>query len=289
MTDVHAALRYHLAPVSSNALALLITAVATTEMNRRLTFGIRRRAGRARDHAGGLLAFGLALGITTLALGTLARVAPRAGRWIELTVIIAANVVAAFVFVRLRQLSLRSIEWIVFGMGLLDGTLMAALTFITNGFDSVLYWVFPALILHNALAIPIATPQIALNVIVSCCYIFGGLGDKGVSPGDRFIWSGELFDRKGGKKVGRTGGDCENTGTAPHNDSLCTASFMLAGGQIITQGLSDTAALFGGKIIPWAAITGGTGIYRNAHGSSTVAVPVDVPNQTDADFVLYLR
>ena len=57
----------------------------------------------------------------------------------------------------------------------------------------------------------------------------------------------------------------------------------------ITQGLSDTAALFGGKIIPWAAITGGTGIYRNAHGSSTVAVPVDVPNQTDADFVLYLR
>jgi hypothetical protein len=115
------------------------------------------------------------------------------------------------------------------------------------------------------------------------------LGDKGVSPGDRFIWSGELFDRKGGKKVGRTGGDCENTGTAPHNDSLCTASFMLAGGQIITQGLSDTAALFGGKIIPWAAITGGTGIYRNAHGSSTVAVPVDVPNQTDADFVLYLR
>ena len=89
--------------------------------------------------------------------------------------------------------------------------------------------------------------------------------------------------------VGRTGGDCENTGTAPHNDSLCTASFMLAGGQIITQGLSDTAALFGGKVIPWAAITGGTGIYRNAHGSSTVAVPVDVPNQTDADFVLYLR
>jgi len=115
------------------------------------------------------------------------------------------------------------------------------------------------------------------------------LGDKGASPGDRFVWSGDLFDRKGGKKVGRTGGICETTGTAPHNDSLCTASFVLAGGQIITQGLSDTADLFGGKVIPWAAIVGGTGIYRSAHGSSTIDVPVDVPNQTDADFVLYLR
>ena len=115
------------------------------------------------------------------------------------------------------------------------------------------------------------------------------LGDKGASPGDRFVWSGDLFDRKGGKKLGRTGGICETTGTAPHNDSLCTASFVLPGGQIITTGISDTADLFGGKLVPWAAITGGTGIYRNAHGSSTVVVPVDVPNQTDADFVLYLR
>jgi hypothetical protein len=115
------------------------------------------------------------------------------------------------------------------------------------------------------------------------------VGEKGASPGDRFFWSGDLFDRKGGTNVGRTGGVCETTGTAPHNDSLCTASFVLPGGQIITQGISNTADLFGGKTIPWAAITGGTGIYRNAHGYSTVNVPVDVPNQTDADFVLYLR
>jgi hypothetical protein len=115
------------------------------------------------------------------------------------------------------------------------------------------------------------------------------LGAKGPSPGDRFIWSGDLYDRKGGKQLGRTGGICETIGTAPHNDSLCTASFFLPGGQIITQGLFGTRALFGGKTVRWAAITGGTGIFRNAHGASTVNVPVDVPNQTDANFVLYLQ
>jgi hypothetical protein len=113
--------------------------------------------------------------------------------------------------------------------------------------------------------------------------------DKGPTPGDRFIWSGDLFDHKGGKKLGRTGGICETLGTAPHNDSLCTASFFLAGGQIVVQGLSDTVDVFGGKLVNWGAIVGGTGIYRGAHGSSTVVVPQDVPNLTDADFVLYLR
>jgi hypothetical protein len=114
------------------------------------------------------------------------------------------------------------------------------------------------------------------------------VGPKGDSPGDQFIWSGDLFDHKGGKKLGRTGGTCDTTGTAPHGDSLCTASFMLPGGQILTQGLSDTVALFSGETVRWAAIIGGTGIYRDAHGYSTVAVPTDVPNQTDAIFVLYL-
>jgi hypothetical protein len=115
------------------------------------------------------------------------------------------------------------------------------------------------------------------------------LGEKGESPGDRFIWSGDLFDRKGGKKVGRVGGNCETASTGADAESVCTGNFILAGGQIITQGISNTVDLFGGKTVTWAAIIGGTGIYRSAHGSSTVNVPVDVPNQTDANFVLYLR
>jgi hypothetical protein len=40
-----------------------------------------------------------------------------------------------------------------------------------------------------------------------------------------------------------------------------------------------------GETLPFA-IVGGTGIYRDARGDGTVQVPVNVPNQTDANFVL---
>ena len=36
------------------------------------------------------------------------------------------------------------------------------------------------------------------------------------------------------------------------------------------------------------AIVGGTGIYQNAGGGGTIQVPPDVPNLTDANFVLNL-
>lgn len=102
------------------------------------------------------------------------------------------------------------------------------------------------------------------------------------------MYSGDLFDHAGGTSVGHTAGQCAtfsgNATTA--GDVLCTATFVLDRGQITTQGLFDGAALFGrGQTAPWV-IVGGTGIYRNARGDGTVQVPVDVPNQTDANFTL---
>jgi hypothetical protein len=40
-----------------------------------------------------------------------------------------------------------------------------------------------------------------------------------------------------------------------------------------------------GDTVP-LSIVGGTGMYQNARGNGTVQVPPDVPNQTDANFVL---
>ena len=88
----------------ANAAALLITAVANTAANRRLTFAVSERDGLARDHAAGLVALGVALAITTTALGLLAFVAPRHGRAVELAVLIGANgaaTVARFFLLRL--------------------------------------------------------------------------------------------------------------------------------------------------------------------------------------------
>ena len=86
----------------ANFLALLVTAVGNTALNRRFTFRVRDRAHRARDHLAGLAAFGLGLGLTSGGLAVLHAVA-EPGRGLELTVLVLANLVATLLrFVVLR-------------------------------------------------------------------------------------------------------------------------------------------------------------------------------------------
>ena len=87
-------LRGALPPLPANAVALVVTAIGNTAANRRLTFGVRGRHSLVRDHAAGLLAFGLALGLTSGAAVALDVVAPGAGRLVELAVLALANVIA---------------------------------------------------------------------------------------------------------------------------------------------------------------------------------------------------
>jgi putative flippase GtrA len=92
-----------LGSVAANGIALVLTAIANTAANRRLTFGVTGRDGLARDHGAGLAAFGLAMLLTTTAATLLSRLAPGASRPVELAVIALANVVAtAGRFVLLR-------------------------------------------------------------------------------------------------------------------------------------------------------------------------------------------
>jgi len=114
------------------------------------------------------------------------------------------------------------------------------------------------------------------------------LGDKGDSPGDHYVYSGDLFDHKGGKNIGRVGGDCETLSTiAAHPETLCTVNFLLAGGEIAGVGTFNTADLFGGGKTLSFPLTAGTGVYRNIHGWGTVQVPPDVPNYADANWALH--
>jgi putative flippase GtrA len=87
-------LRGILSPVAANAVALVVTAIGNTAANRRLTFGVRGRESLARDHGAGLLAFLVALALTSAAATVLAALAPHAGRSVELVVLAIANVVA---------------------------------------------------------------------------------------------------------------------------------------------------------------------------------------------------
>jgi hypothetical protein len=61
------------------------------------------------------------------------------------------NFIALFLFVFWRKLPPGLFPWLAFTLGLLDGLFVAGLMFITEGFESIMFWVFPGLIVLNAL------------------------------------------------------------------------------------------------------------------------------------------
>ncbi len=100
---IYAGLRTFAPAAAANVTALVMTAIANTAANRRLTFGVHGSAGLARDHAAGLVALVVALALTSASLGILELLAPRRGRLLEIAVLVAANAAATFArFVLLR-------------------------------------------------------------------------------------------------------------------------------------------------------------------------------------------
>lgn len=89
---------------AANALALLVSAVANTAANRRLTFGVRGRGGMLRHQVKGLTAFLAGLALTSGSLAVLHRAAPGADSRVELLTLVAANLAATL----LRFLLLRA-------------------------------------------------------------------------------------------------------------------------------------------------------------------------------------
>jgi signal transduction histidine kinase len=82
---------------------------------------------------------------------------------------------AMVLFLVVRRFPPGLIQWFVFFFGLADGIFLGGLTVLTGGFDSILYWVYPALIIVNAASIPLATPQIMLNLILGVIFLAAGL------------------------------------------------------------------------------------------------------------------
>ena len=79
---------------AANVASLLVTAVANTAANRRLTFGISGRLHAARHQVKGLIAFGIGLVLTS---GALAALPAHTSRGLEVSVLVAANLVATVI------------------------------------------------------------------------------------------------------------------------------------------------------------------------------------------------
>ncbi|MGD0606715.1 MAG: bifunctional glycosyltransferase family 2/GtrA family protein [Streptosporangiaceae bacterium] len=82
---------------AANVISLLVTAVANTAANRRVTFGISGRANAARHQFKGLIAFGIGLALTSGALAALHAGSAQPSRGTEISVLIAANLVATVI------------------------------------------------------------------------------------------------------------------------------------------------------------------------------------------------
>ena len=82
---------------TADFLALLLTAIGNTALNRRFTFGVRGRAGAGMHQVQGLVVFGIAWAITAGSLVVLHAAAPDATHGTEIVVLTAANLVATLV------------------------------------------------------------------------------------------------------------------------------------------------------------------------------------------------
>ncbi|MFJ7168626.1 glycosyltransferase [Streptomyces globosus] len=101
---LYSLLRSGAGPQTANAAALLLSAVANTAANRRLTFGVRGRERAVRHQAQGLVVFAVGLALTSGSLAALGAATARPGHGTELAVLVTANLAATV----LRFLLLRA-------------------------------------------------------------------------------------------------------------------------------------------------------------------------------------
>ena len=87
----------------ANLLALLITAVGNTTLNRRITFGVRGVEGRWRHQLRGLVTFGIGWSLTVASLWLLHTAVSAPHQAVEITVLTIANLAATVVRFSLFQ------------------------------------------------------------------------------------------------------------------------------------------------------------------------------------------
>jgi len=106
---LYAVLRTAVSPQWANLVALLVTAIANTAVNRRVTFRVRGNHGAWRHQAQGLIVFGIGLALTSGSLALLDAISTSPPKKVELAVLVLANLLATAVrFLMLRIWVFRS-------------------------------------------------------------------------------------------------------------------------------------------------------------------------------------
>ena len=84
---------------------------------------------------------------------------------------LVASLGLAIPLLAVRRLPLAVLQWTTVTNALVDGLFLAAMTLVTGGMDSILFWLFIGLIVRNAVSVPPGFSQIFLNFATSLCYV----------------------------------------------------------------------------------------------------------------------
>ncbi len=128
------------------------------------------------------------------------------------------NVGGGIVIWGMDEVPARLVERVVYVLALVDSIFLSALTVVTGGFGSILYWLYPGLILRNAAVIPRADVQIMINVAVPGYYMLAGFLHRLLDRTDR-----ELIETTGRGAVGAGAED----GAGEPVESLVTRLLLL--------------------------------------------------------------
>lgn len=94
---------------------------------------------------------------------------------------ILLSAVLALPLFAINRLPLAVVQWTVYASALVDGLLLSAMTLITGGMDSILFWLYLGLIVRNAVSVPPGVSQLILNFAISVCYALVAVLDVTIS------------------------------------------------------------------------------------------------------------
>jgi signal transduction histidine kinase len=94
---------------------------------------------------------------------------------------LVVNLISGTILIRMETLPFTFIREVVLTTAVIDGLFWGALTMVTGGFDSVLYWGFLGLIVRNAVSLPVASTQIVLNLMLCGWFVTAGLTEVAIT------------------------------------------------------------------------------------------------------------
>jgi signal transduction histidine kinase len=93
---------------------------------------------------------------------------------------ILANFILAALLFAAERLPLALVQWTVVTSNFVDGIFVAGMALLTGGLDSVLFWLFVALIIRNSVSVPPGVLQLISNFVISLCYVLVAVLDVSV-------------------------------------------------------------------------------------------------------------